>query len=56
MITYDVQCFCCKQTFQVVEGTRKYQLFKRNMKGKFSCEPCDNKIYLEARKSLISKL
>ena len=56
MITYDVQCFCCKMTFQVVEGTKKYQYYKRNMNGKFSCDACDNKVFLEARKNLIGKL
>lgn len=56
MIMYDVRCFCCKKTFQVVEGSKKYQHFKRNMKGKFSCDACEDKIYLEARGNLFGKL
>ena len=56
MIYYEATCFCCKKQFKMMEGTRKYQLFKQNMKGKFSCENCDHKIYLEARKNLIAKL
>ena len=56
MITYEVICFCCKQSFHVVEGTKKYQYYKRNMTGKFSCADCEDKIYVEARRNLISKL
>ncbi|WP_196244013.1 hypothetical protein [Lysinibacillus fusiformis] len=56
MITYSVSCIFCKKTFEVVEGTRKYALYKRNMKGKFSCEDCDSKIEREARKGLLGKL
>ena len=56
MITYEVICFCCKQSFHVVEGTKKYQYYKRNMTGKFSCDACEDKIYVEARRNIISKL
>ena len=56
MITYSVSCIFCKKTFEVVEGTRKYTLYKRNMKGKFSCEDCDSKIEREARKGMLGKL
>jgi hypothetical protein len=56
MIRYDVHCFCCKQTFQVVEGTQKYQYFKRNRNGKFACPSCEDKVYSEARANLFSKL
>jgi len=56
MITYSVSCIFCKKTFEVVEGTKKYTLYKRNMKGKFSCENCDSRIELEARKGLLGKL
>lgn len=48
--------FVVEKNFKMIEGTRKYNLYKRNMKGRFACEDCDNKIYLEARKYLISKL
>lgn len=56
MITYDVNCFCCKKTFQVLEGTRKYQMYKRNMKGRFACDICEGQISLEARANLFGKL
>ncbi|QQP10941.1 hypothetical protein FJQ98_17010 [Lysinibacillus agricola] len=56
MISYSARCIFCKKTFEVVEGTRKYKLYKQNMKGKFSCEDCDSKIKLEARKGLLGKL
>ncbi|MGE7925931.1 hypothetical protein ACQKND_22490 [Viridibacillus arvi] len=56
MIYYKTVCTCCRETFKIIEGTKKYEFYKRNMKGKFVCETCGNKIYLEARKSLISKL
>lgn len=56
MITYKIICFCCKNPFFVEEGSRKYQLYKKNMKGKFACENCDHKVYLEARKGLMGKL
>ncbi|MGN7476227.1 hypothetical protein ACTHOQ_00115 [Solibacillus silvestris] len=56
MITYETTCFCCKKPFLLKEGTKKYQKFKRNMRGKFSCDACDDKIYMEARKHLLGKL
>lgn len=56
MIKYKIICFCCKNPFFVEEGSRKYQLYKKNMKGKFACENCDHKVYLEARKGLMGKL
>lgn len=56
MITYEVTCFCCRKKFLVQEGTKEYQLYKRNRNGKYACEACNNKIYLEARKILFSKL
>ena len=56
MITYEAVCFCCKQPFLLVEGTTKYQKYKRNMRGKFSCDSCDDKIHMEARKHMMSKL
>lgn len=56
MITYEALCFCCKKPFLLVEGTTKYQKYKRNMRGKFSCDSCDDKIHMEARKHMMSKL
>lgn len=56
MISYSLRCIFCKKVFKVVEGTRKYKLYKQNMNGKFSCEDCDRKIELEARKGLLGKL
>lgn len=56
MIRYETICYCCKKTFYVEEGTEKYRLFKRNMRGYHSCESCDAKIYQEARANLFSKL
>lgn len=56
MYYYEATCFCCKKLFKMMEGTRKYQLFKQNMKGKYSCENCDHKIYQEARKNLMARL
>lgn len=56
MIAYSVSCIFCKKTFEVVEGTKKYTMYKRNMKGKFSCDDCDTKIEFEARKGLLGKL
>ncbi|MGE8000311.1 hypothetical protein ACQKOF_16845 [Lysinibacillus sp. NPDC093190] len=56
MISYSLRCIICKEIFEVVEGTRKYTLYKQNMNGKFSCEDCDRKIELEARKGLLGKL
>jgi len=56
LISYELQCIFCKQPFHVIEGTRKYNLYKRNMNGRFSCEDCDRKIEHEARKSLLRKL
>jgi len=56
VISYSIHCIFCKKEFKVVEGTRKYKLYKQNMNGKFSCEDCDRKIELEARKGLLGKL
>ncbi|MGE6515054.1 hypothetical protein [Lysinibacillus sphaericus] len=56
MISYSLHCIFCKQIFEVVEGTKKYNLYKQNMKGKFSCEDCDCKIELQSRKGLMGKL
>lgn len=56
MISYSLRCIFCKKTFEVVEGSKKYKLYKQNMEGKFSCEDCDRKIELESRKGLLGKL
>lgn len=56
MFRYETICYCCKKTFFVLEGTKKYRLYKQNRNGKFSCEHCDDKIYVEARKQFLSKL
>lgn len=56
MIRYETICYCCKRTFFVEEGTKKYRLFKQNMRGYHSCETCDAKVYQEARVQLFSKL
>ena len=56
MISYSLHCIFCKKTFEVVEGSKKYRLYKQNMQGKFSCEDCDRRIELEARKGLLGKL
>ena len=39
-----------------MEGSLKYQKYKKNMGGRFSCEDCDQKIYLEARKYMFAKI
>ncbi len=56
MITYSLRCIFCKEIFEVIEGTKKYKLYKQNMQGKFSCEDCDRKIQFESRKGFIGKL
>lgn len=56
MIRYEMICYCCKKTFFVEEGSNKYRLFKQNMRGKYSCESCDAKVYQEARAQLVGKL
>lgn len=56
MIRYETICYCCKKTFFVEEGSNKYRLFKQNMRGKYSCEPCDANVYQEARAQLVGKL
>ena len=56
MIKYRIHCFCCKRWFEVEEGTQKYKRYKENMNGKFACQTCEDKIYLEARANLFGKL
>jgi len=56
MIYYETTCICCKRQFKLLEGTRKYQLYKVNRQRRLTCEQCDQKIHAEARKSLLSKL
>ena len=56
MISYQANCIFCKKAFQIVEGTNKYRVFKRNMRGKYSCDDCDRKIEHEAKKGLMGKL
>ena len=56
MIFYESVCMCCKKNFKIIEGSLKYQKYKKNMNGRFSCEDCDQKIYLEARKYMFAKI
>ncbi len=55
MIYYESVCVCCKKTFKIVEGTKKYKFYKRNMNGAFFCDSCEEKIYSQARNSLFAK-
>ncbi|GLC89290.1 hypothetical protein LYSBPC_24170 [Lysinibacillus piscis] len=56
MYYYLAKCFCCKQEFKILEGTLKFQEYKRNRDGKYSCDDCNQKIEMEARKALFQKL
>ena len=56
MISYKATCIFCKKDFQILEGTNKYRVYKRNMRGKYSCDDCDRTIQHEAKKALIGKL
>jgi uncharacterized protein YlaI len=56
MIFYESICICCKKNFKILEGTLKYQKYKTNMQGRFTCENCDHKIYMEARKYMMGKI
>lgn len=56
MISYKATCIFCKKDFQILEGTNKYRVYKRNMSGKYSCDDCDRTIQNEAKKALMGKL
>ncbi len=56
MYHYVSNCICCKKDFKILEGSRKYQLYKQNMNGKFTCDDCSHKVELDARKALFGKL
>ena len=43
MIYYESVCMCCKKKFKIMEGSLKYQKYKKNMGGRFSCETATRK-------------
>ncbi|MGG3308386.1 hypothetical protein ABER23_13250 [Paenibacillus lautus] len=55
LIYYEVECFCCKKTFRLYEGSTGYKNFKENRKGNYSCESCNHSIRLEAIFNLLRK-
>lgn len=55
MISYKATCIFCKKDFQILEGTNKYRIFKRNMRGQYSCDNCDRTIQHEAKRTLMGK-
>lgn len=50
MIFYMVECLFCKKEFKLDENNYQYQKYKRNMKGKFLCDNCKERIESDARK------
>lgn len=42
-------CYSCKNAFCAYEGTKAYDLVKRNSNGMHLCEDCKSMIELEAR-------
>ncbi|MGZ4107376.1 MAG: hypothetical protein ACXVP5_07280 [Tumebacillaceae bacterium] len=48
MISYDVNCFICKKTYQVDEKSPQYQRVKLNFNGKHCCTDCTEKIERDA--------
>lgn len=55
MIYYETICRYCKRPFKLIEGTRKYQEYKRNRNGKFACDDCERRIGGDARKYLFNR-
>ncbi|MFF5996145.1 hypothetical protein AAGS61_15535 [Lysinibacillus sp. KU-BSD001] len=55
MIYYEIHCRYCKKPFKLEEGTRKYQQYKQNRNGQFSCDDCDRRIESDSRKYLFDR-
>ena len=55
LIYYEVECRYCKSKFHAIEGTKKYADYKKNRKGKLSCDDCDRKIEADSRKYLFNR-
>lgn len=55
LIYYEAVCRYCKRPFKIVEGTVKYQQYKRNRNGKFACDTCERRVAADARKYLFNR-
>ncbi|MFZ3590460.1 DUF2197 domain-containing protein [Bacillus sp. DJP31] len=50
---YNVECLLCKKIFELDENNSQYKKFKLNMKGKYICNSCKEKIESDARKMML---
>ena len=55
MIYYEIECRYCKKCFKLLEGTKKYDVYKKNRQLKQSCDDCDRKIEADSRKYLFNR-
>ncbi|WP_336045890.1 DUF2197 domain-containing protein [Solibacillus ferritrahens] len=55
MFYYETTCRYCRNPYKLVEGSKKYQQFKKNRQMKVSCDDCERRIEADSRKYLFNR-